>query len=144
MQKRKLKVLLAKVGFDGHDRGVKILASVFRDAGYDVVYIGKYLTVEDVVNAAIDEDVDVVGLSFLGGSHITYCRDIIQLMEDEGLDGCSLIIGGVIPMKDFQPLRDAGVSAIFSANTRTTEITGYLDKYFEEKCCAEMSGEPES
>ncbi len=125
-----VKILLAKVGFDGHDRGVKILATLFRDAGYDVIYLGKYLTVAEVVAAAADEDVDAIGLSFLGGAHLAYCRETVEGMRNAGLDDVALIVGGVIPRKDFPVLEEMGVDAIFPANTESREIIGFLDRRF--------------
>jgi len=124
--KDRLKILLAKVGFDGHDRGVKILAAIFREHGHEVVYLGKYLTVETVVNAAIEENVDVVGLSFLGGSHVGYCQEMVKLLAENDRDDVLLIVGGVIPHQDMDALKAAGVDAVFAANTDTRDILSFL------------------
>ncbi len=121
------RILLAKVGFDGHDRGVKILASVLREAGHEVIYLGKYLTVPSVLEAAVEEDVAVIGLSFLGGAHLAYCREMLSGMRARGLDQVSLMVGGVIPAKDHSALEKMGVAAVFSANTKTEEIVSFLE-----------------
>ncbi len=125
------RILLAKVGFDGHDRGVKILATVFRDAGYDVIYLGKYLTAEQVVTSALEEDVAVIGLSFLGGAHVTHCQELVALMAEHDLGDVLLLAGGVIPHKDVAALEELGVDAVFAANTDTRDILGYLEARIE-------------
>jgi len=122
------RVLLAKVGFDGHDRGIKIIATTLREAGYEVIYLGKYLTVESVVRAAVDEDVDAIGLSFLGGAHIPYCREIAVLIKEYELENVLLVAGGTIPHKDRLILEEMGVDAIFPANTLTEEIVKYFNQ----------------
>ncbi|MDP6564400.1 MAG: cobalamin B12-binding domain-containing protein [Alphaproteobacteria bacterium] len=122
------RILLAKVGFDGHDRGVKVLAAAFRDAGHEVIYLGKYLTVAAVVQAAIQESAEVIGLSFLGGAHLTYCRELMELIAEEGLDDRLVIAGGVIPRKDFPALTEMGIAGIFDTNTRTGDILDFLDR----------------
>jgi methylmalonyl-CoA mutase C-terminal domain/subunit len=127
--KRRLKILLAKVGFDGHDRGIKILTSIMRENGHEVVYLGKYLTVPMVLAAALQEDVDVVGLSFLGGSHLTYCEETAQGLVANDMAHVALIVGGVIPDKDIEPLRKAGVHAVFTPNTDTRDILAFLDDF---------------
>jgi methylmalonyl-CoA mutase, C-terminal domain len=125
----RLKILLAKVGFDGHDRGIKVLTSILREHGHEVVYLGKYLTVPMVVEAALQEDVNVIGLSFLGGSHLTYCQEIVAQLRASGLGHVGLMVGGVIPDKDVAPLRQAGVHAVFTPNTDTREIVAYLSEF---------------
>ena len=115
------RILLAKVGFDGHDRGIKVLASLFREAGHEVIYLGKYLTVDQVVEAALEEDVDVIGLSFLGGAHVPYCQEMIERMAE-----VTLMVGGVIPRKDFTALRELGITGIFDSNTPSQEILQFL------------------
>jgi methylmalonyl-CoA mutase C-terminal domain/subunit len=127
-QRKKFRVLLGKIGFDGHDRGIKIIATVLRDAGYEVIYLGKYLTEESVVRAAIDEDVDVIGLSFLGGSHVVHSREMVKLMKENGIENTLLFVGGVIPQKDIPELKKIGVNGIFPANTMTQEILQTLEQ----------------
>ena len=125
--------MLAKIGFDGHDRGAKIIAAILREAGYEVIYLGKYLTVETVIKAAMDEDVDVIGLSFLGGAHVVHCREVAERMKDNGLEDVLFVIGGVIPHQDFEVLKGIGVDAIFSTNTISEEILEFLDQNLKEK-----------
>ena len=130
---RRYRVLLGKVGFDGHDRGVKIVAAVLREAGYEVIYLGKYLTVDSVVKTAVDEDVDVIGLSFLGGSHVVYSRELVEQIKAKGLDDILYMVGGVIPHKDIQTLKDMGVDAVFPANTMSKEIVVFFDQEIEKR-----------
>lgn len=125
-ENKRSRVLLAKVGFDGHDRGIKIIATVLREAGYEVIFLGKYLTAESVVRAALDEDVDVIGLSFLGGAHIPYSREMVSLMKDHNLEDVIFIVGGAIPHKDRSVLKEIGVDAVFPTNTLTEEIIQFL------------------
>ena len=120
------RILLAKVGFDGHDRGIKVLASLFREAGHETIYLGKYLTVDQVVEAALEEDVDVIGLSFLGGAHVPYCREMVERLAERGMAEVTLMVGGVIPRKDFAALRELGIDCIFDSNTRSQEILDVL------------------
>ena len=110
----KIRVLVAKPGLDGHDRGAKIIARAFRDAGFEVIYTGLRQTPEQVVNAALQEDVDVIGLSVLSGAHMTLCPRIMELMKKEGLDDVLVVIGGIIPDQDIPKLKDCGVSRNFS------------------------------
>jgi methylmalonyl-CoA mutase C-terminal domain/subunit len=117
VRKGRGRILLGKVGFDGHDRGVKIIAAVLRESGYEVIYLGKYLTVDSVIQAAIDEDVDAIGLSFLGGSHVIHSREIVQQMKSNNLEDVLFITGGVIPPGDIVKLEELGVDAVFPANT---------------------------
>jgi len=130
-QYKRPRVLLGKIGFDGHDRGIKIMASILRDAGYEVIYLGKYLRAESVIKAAIEEDVDVIGLSFLGGSHVVHSREMARLMKENGLDDVLFVIGGVIPQKDIAELKKIGVNGIFPANTMTQEFLQFLEQYLK-------------
>lgn len=134
---KRFKILLGKIGFDGHDRGIKIVASVLRDAGYEVIYLGKYLTSESIIRAAIDEDASVIGLSFLGGSHLIHCREMVKLMKNHDLRDVLLFVGGVIPQKDIPELTKIGVNAVFPPNTLTQEILrtleGNLGKEYRDK-----------
>lgn len=120
--KRK-RVLIGKVGLDGHDRGAKVLALALRDAGMEVVYTGLRQTPETIVRAAIDEDVDVIGLSFMSGAHMVFVPKIMKLLEEEGIkDEVKVVVGGTIPNKDLERLKDAGVAEIFQVGTTTGQI----------------------
>ena len=129
---KKTRILLGKVGFDGHDRGVKIVAAILREAGFEVIYLGKYLTANTVVKTAIDEDVDAIGLSFLGGAHVAYCQEITDLMKQNGLEDVLFLVGGVVPHQDVAELARIGVDAVFPANTNTGEIVHFLKQSIED------------
>ena len=126
MTTRPVKVLIAKPGLDGHDRGAKVLARGLRDEGFEVVYTGLRQTPEMVATAALQEDVDVVGLSILSGAHMTLVPRICRLLRDEGLDDVLIVLGGIIPDDDVKALRDAGVSGIFGPGTTIGEVAEYL------------------
>ena len=123
---RPLRVLIAKVGLDGHDRGAKVIASFLRDAGMEVIYTGLRQTPEMVVNAALQEDVDVIGVSILSGAHMTVFPKIIQLMNDKGMNDVLLTGGGIIPDADMKKLMDMGVGKLFAPGTETTVIVDYI------------------
>ena len=122
----KIRVLVAKPGLDGHDRGAKIIARAFRDAGFEVIYTGLRQTPEQIVNAALQEDVDVIGLSILSGAHMTLCPRIVELMKKERLDDMLLIVGGIIPDADVVKLKAIGVSEIFQPGASTDDIVSYV------------------
>jgi methylmalonyl-CoA mutase C-terminal domain/subunit len=122
----RIRVLVAKPGLDGHDRGAKIIARAFRDAGFEVIYTGLRQTPEQVVTAALQEDVDVVGLSVLSGAHMTLCPRIMDLMKKEKLDDVLVIIGGIIPDKDITKLKELGVSEVFQPGASTEDIITYV------------------
>jgi methylmalonyl-CoA mutase C-terminal domain/subunit len=126
MSDRPIKVLIAKPGLDGHDRGAKVLARGLRDEGFEVVYTGLRQTPEMVVNAALQEDVDVVGLSILSGAHMTLVPRITTLMRERGLDDILVTVGGIIPDDDIGPLRDAGVARVFGPGTTIGEVATFL------------------
>jgi methylmalonyl-CoA mutase C-terminal domain/subunit len=121
-----LKVLIAKPGLDGHDRGAKVLARGLRDEGFEVVYTGLRQTPEMVATAALQEDVDVVGLSILSGAHLTLLPRICQLLRDEGLDDVLVTAGGIIPEEDIPALQEAGVAAVFGPGTAIGQIAAFL------------------
>jgi methylmalonyl-CoA mutase C-terminal domain/subunit len=123
---RPIKVLIAKPGLDGHDRGAKVLARGLRDEGFEVVYTGLRQTPEMVVNAALQEDVDVVGLSILSGAHMTLVPRITALMRERGLDDVLVTVGGIIPDDDIEPLREAGVARVFGPGTTIGEVGEFL------------------
>jgi len=122
----RLRVLVAKPGLDGHDRGAKVIARAFRDAGFEVIYTGLRQTPEQIVNAALQEDADVVGLSVLSGAHMTLCPRIMDLMKKEGLDEVLVVIGGIIPDQDVAKLKALGISEVFQPGASTEDIIKYI------------------
>ena len=126
---RPIRVLIAKVGLDGHDRGAKIIASFLRDSGMEVIYTGLRQTPEMVVNAALQEDVDAIGISILSGAHNTVFPKIINLMKEKGLNDVLLTGGGIIPEADMQHLKQLGVGQLFAPGTDTKEIVDYIKNW---------------
>ncbi len=126
MTDRPIKVLIAKPGLDGHDRGAKVLARGLRDEGFEVVYTGLRQTPEMIVTAALQEDVDVVGLSILSGAHLTLVPRVCSLLHDKGMDDVLVTAGGIIPDEDVPALKDAGVSAVFGPGTTISEVADFL------------------
>jgi len=126
MTDRPIKVLIAKPGLDGHDRGAKVLARGLRDEGFEVVYTGLRQTPEMVVTAALQEDVDVVGLSILSGAHLTLLPKITRLLREAGLDDVLVTAGGIIPDDDVPTLREAGVAAVFGPGTTIAAVAEFL------------------
>ena len=123
---RKIKVLITKVGLDGHDRGAKVIASLLKEAGMEVVYLGMFLMPKDVVDAAIDEDVDVIGLSLLSGGHLVFTPLVVEEMKKGGLDDVLLLVGGIIPSEDVPILKEMGVHEVFAAGSLTEPIVTYI------------------
>ena len=128
-KKRPLRILVAKVGLDGHDRGAKVIATALRDAGMEVIYTGLRQTAEMVVNAALQEDVDAIGVSILSGAHMTVFPKIIALMKEKNMDDVLLTGGGIIPNDDMKALNEMGVGKLFPPGTTTTEIAGYISEW---------------
>jgi len=122
----KIRILLAKPGLDGHDRGMGVIASTFRDAGMEVVYLGIHLTCEDIVRAALEEDVDVIALSVLSAAHLSLFKRISELIKKEGLGHVLLLAGGIIPPEDAKKLKALGVGAIFGPGTETDEAVQFI------------------
>jgi methylmalonyl-CoA mutase, C-terminal domain len=131
IMKRPIRVLVAKVGLDGHDRGAKVIATALRDAGMEVIYTGLRQTPEMVVNAALQEDVDAIGISILSGAHMTVFPKIIELMKSKKMDDVLLTGGGIIPEDDMKALHDLGVGKLFPPGTATAEISGYINEWVE-------------
>jgi methylmalonyl-CoA mutase C-terminal domain/subunit len=129
----KIRVLVAKPGLDGHDRGAKVVARALRDAGMEVIYTGLHQTPEMIVEAAIQEDVDVVGLSILSGAHMTLFPRVLQLLKERGADHVLLTGGGIIPQEDADKLGAMGVGRLFGPGTSTQDIADYIKSYFSEK-----------
>lgn len=129
---RKIRVLIAKAGLDGHDRGAKVIAAALRDAGMEVIYTGLRQTPEMIVEAAIQEDVDVIGISILSGAHMTIFPKVLRLMKEKGLTDVLLTGGGIIPKEDMAKLKEMGVGELFTPGTPTTEIVEYIKNWFYE------------
>ena len=126
MSERKIRVLVAKPGLDGHDRGAKVIARALRDAGMEVIYTGLRQTPEMIAAAALQEDVDAVGVSILSGAHNTLCPRIVQLLREQGLNDCLVLVGGIVPHEDILRLKQQGVAEIFLPGTSTEEIVKFL------------------
>jgi len=129
---RPIRVLVAKVGLDGHDRGAKVIATALRDAGMEVIYTGLRQTPEMVVNAALQEDVDAIGISILSGAHMTVFPKVASLMNEKGMNDVLLTGGGIIPDIDVQELQKKGVGKLFAPGTPTQEIASYITSWVQE------------
>lgn len=123
---KKLRILVAKPGLDGHDRGAKIIARALRDAGFEVIYTGLHQTPEMIVSAALQEDVDVVSLSILSGAHNTLFPEVIRLLKEKGLKDVTVIGGGIIPADDIPALKKKGVAALFTPGTDTRDVVKWI------------------
>ena len=123
---RKIRVVIAKPGLDGHDRGAKIIARALRDAGMEVIYTGLHQSPEEIVETALQEDADAVGISILSGAHNTLCPRIVNLLREQGMDDCMVLVGGIVPQEDIPRLKEQGVAEVFLPGTSTEEITKYL------------------
>jgi methylmalonyl-CoA mutase, C-terminal domain len=126
---RPIRILVAKVGLDGHDRGAKVIAAAMRDAGMEVIYTGLRQTPEMVVNAALQEDVDAIGVSILSGAHMTVFPKLIAMMKEKGMNDVLLTGGGIIPEDDMQTLNEMGVGQLFPPGTATTTISAYINDW---------------
>jgi len=128
---RKIRILVAKPGLDGHDRGAKVMAAAFRDAGFEVIYTGLHQTPEMIVEAALQEDVDVVGLSLLSGAHMTLFPAVRKMMVEKGLSDVLLTGGGIIPEEDMQALEAKGIGKLFGPGTPTAQSIAYIKEWVE-------------
>lgn len=126
MSERKIRVLVAKPGLDGHDRGAKVVARALRDAGFEVIYTGIRQTPAMIAEAALQEDVDVVGLSILSGAHMTLCPKVVDLLRAQGQDDVTVLVGGIIPDEDVAKLQAAGVQGVFGPGTSTQDIVEFI------------------
>ena len=124
---RKIRVIIAKPGLDGHDRGAKVIARALRDAGMEVIYTGLRQTPEQIAAAALQEDADVIGLSILSGAHMHVCPRLMELLKEKGLDDVLVLVGGIIPDVDIPKLRDMGVKGIFLPGSPMQEIIDYIN-----------------
>ncbi|HET9092424.1 MAG TPA: cobalamin B12-binding domain-containing protein [Acidimicrobiales bacterium] len=130
---RRYRVVVAKPGLDGHDRGAKVIARALRDAGFEVIYTGLHQTPEQVVQTAVQEDADAVGLSLLSGAHLTLVPKVVELLRGEGLDDVVVMCGGIIPDADIDVLKRAGVAAVFTPGTPLPEISAWLETTLDER-----------
>lgn len=129
---RKIRILMAKPGLDGHDRGIKVLARAYRDAGMEVIYLGLRQTPGMIVTAAVQEDVDVIALSILSGAHMTIFPQVMELMKEQGLENVLLTGGGIIPEKDMESLASQGVGRLFGPGTPIQETVDYIKEWVKE------------
>ena len=129
---RKVRILMAKPGLDGHDRGIKVLAAAYRDAGMEVIYLGLRQTPEMIVSSALQEDVDVIALSSLNNAHMTIFPNVLKLMKQKGLDDVLLVGGGIIPKKDIEELENLGTGKLFGPGTPVNETIAYINKWVED------------
>jgi methylmalonyl-CoA mutase, C-terminal domain len=125
----RIRVVIAKPGLDGHDRGAKVIARALRDAGMEVIYTGLHQTPEQIVETVVQEDADVIGISILSGAHMTLVPRILELLRNEGADDVLVIVGGTIPAPDAEALRAQGVAMVFTPGTSTTVIVDYLNAH---------------
>ncbi|MER3430575.1 MAG: methylmalonyl-CoA mutase [Blastocatellia bacterium] len=126
MSERKIRVLVAKPGLDGHDRGAKVIARALRDAGMEVIYTGLRQTPEMIAAAALQEDVDAVGISILSGAHKTLCPRIVELLRQNGMDDTLVLVGGIVPVEDIPELKSKGIAEVFLPGTSTEDIVRYI------------------
>ena len=122
MAERKIRILLAKPGLDGHDRGAKIVALALRDAGMEVIYTGLHQTLDQIMEAAIEEAVDVIGLSIMSGAHLPICQKLLEMVRSQGIEDIQVVVGGVIPSKDIPKLKQMGILGIYPGGTPFDEI----------------------
>jgi methylmalonyl-CoA mutase C-terminal domain/subunit len=130
---RPIRVLVAKIGLDGHDRGAKVIATALRDSGMEVIYTGLRQTPEMVVQAALQEDVDVIGVSILSGAHLTVFPKLKQMLNDQGMEDVLITGGGIIPEEDIQELNKIGIGKLFTPGANTSDIADYIKDWVKEK-----------
>ena len=130
---RRHRILIAKPGLDGHDRGAKVVVKALTDAGYEIIYIGLHQEPEAIAEAALQEDVEAIGLSILSGAHMTLFPAVLDLLKKNNMGDVLVFGGGIIPQKDIDVLKTAGVGALFTPGTDTREIVAFLDDYFSKK-----------
>ncbi len=128
MAAKSIRILVAKPGLDGHDRGAKVVAHALKEAGMEVIYTGLHKTVDQIVRIAVQEDVDVIGLSIMSGAHIPITQKLMKKVKEEGIGDKMVIVGGVIPIRDIEPLRQLGVSGVFPGGTPFSEIVSFLNE----------------
>ncbi|MFB3060468.1 MAG: cobalamin B12-binding domain-containing protein [Candidatus Binatia bacterium] len=133
---RPVRVLVAKPGLDGHDRGAKVIARALRDSGMEVIYTGIRQSPQMIAQAAAQEDVDVIGLSILSGAHLEILPEIMDLLRDQGMDDVIVVVGGIIPEVDRQPLKDLGIAEVFGPGTTTVSIVEFIQERVKERAGA--------
>ena len=129
MSERKIRVLIAKPGLDGHDRGAKVIARALRDAVMEVIYTGLRQTPEQIATAALQEDVDCIGLSVLSGAHLVLCPRLMELLREQGLEDVLVLVGGIIPDEDIPKLKEVGIAEVFLPGTSTHEIITFIREH---------------
>ena len=130
---RPIRILVAKPGLDGHDRGAKVVAAALRDAGMEVIYTGLHQTPEMIATAAVQEDVDVVGLSILSGAHMTLFPRVVELLREQGRDDILITGGGILPKEDMEALQTMGIGKLFGPGTHTSELIAYIKGWFAQR-----------
>ncbi|MBW2368654.1 MAG: cobalamin B12-binding domain-containing protein [Deltaproteobacteria bacterium] len=133
MSSEKIKVIISKVGLDGHDRGAKVVASLLSEAGMEVVYLGMYQTPELIIQAAVDEDADVVGISYLSGEHLVFTPQLVSEMKNNDLDDVLLLVGGAFPPEDIQDMKNMGVHEVFTGGSLTQDIAEFITENVRRK-----------
>jgi len=128
MNRKRIRVVISKVGLDGHDRGAKVVASMLQKAGMEVIYLGMYQSVTGIVKAAVDEDADVIGVSYLSGEHLVFTPKIVAEMKGRGLDDVLFVVGGSFPPEDIPVMKQMGVDEVFRGGSLTEDIVGYIRK----------------
>ena len=131
MTEKKIKILVAKPGLDGHDRGAKVIALALRDAGMEVIYTGLHQTTEQISKTAVQEAVDIIGLSIMSGAHLPICRSLLEQMKTEGIDDIPVAVGGVIPKQDIPKLNDMGIRGVFPGGTHFGDIIAGIRELVE-------------
>ena len=143
MPERKIRVLVAKPGLDGHDRGAKVIAAALQDAGMEVIYTGLHQTPEMIASTALQEDVDVVALSILSGAHMTLFPRVKSLMDEQGMSDVLLTGGGIIPEEDMEALAEQGVGRLFGPGTSTADVVAYVRDWFERRAATRSAASPD-
>jgi methylmalonyl-CoA mutase C-terminal domain/subunit len=130
---KKIRILVAKPGLDGHDRGAKVVAQALRDAGMEVIYTGLHQSIDQIINTALQEDVDVIGLSIMSGAHLPICEKLVKKMKEKKLDDMLVVVGGVIPKRDMPPLQKLGIQGIFPGGTPFDESVKWIEEHIKKR-----------
>lgn len=130
---KKIRILVAKPGLDGHDRGAKVVAQALRDAGMEVIYTGLHQTVDQIISTAIQESVDVIGLSIMSGAHLPICEKLVRIMKEKKIEDVMVVVGGVIPKRDIPQLQKIGIEGIFPGGTPFDQSTGWIKEHVKSR-----------